>query len=72
MSIRHLFSFNYLLVFFYYEYSYGSKSYLHFIGAATNPNSLITVNYSRNTTNIDDIIASKSENSNVVKGRLLD
>jgi len=43
-----------------------------FKNAAINPNSLITVNYSRNTTNIDDIIASKSENSNVVKGILLD
>ena len=34
--------------------------------------SQITINYSNNTTNIDDIIATKSENSHVVKGSLLD
>ena len=43
-----------------------------FKDAANKEGSLITVNYSRNTTNIDDIIATKSDNSNVVKGRLLD
>ena len=46
--------------------------YYPFKNAATKEGSLITVNYSRNTTNIDDIISTKSENSNVVKGRLLD
>ncbi|MBR1386308.1 MAG: BsaA family SipW-dependent biofilm matrix protein [Bacilli bacterium] len=43
-----------------------------FTHAATNTGSLITVNYSRNTTNIDNIIATKSTSSNVVKGSLLD
>ena len=56
----------------YYENRYGSKNDVPFENTATTPNSLITVNYSKNTTNIDDIIATKSENSNVVKGKLLD
>ena len=43
-----------------------------FFEAATAEGSLITLNYSNNTTNIDDIIATKSDNSNVVKGNLLD
>ena len=40
--------------------------------AATSPGSGITVNYSSATTNIDDIIATKSSNSNIVKGVQLD
>jgi len=53
---------------------YGNPSsyYVAFTGAATTPGSGITVNYSSATTNIDDIIATKSGNSNVVKGSLLD
>ena len=47
---------------------YGSA----FSYAATKEGSGITVNYSSNTTNIDNIIATKSSNSNVVKGSLLD
>ncbi len=43
-----------------------------FEGAATKDDALITVNYSEVTTNIDNIIATKSDNSNVVKGELLD
>ena len=43
-----------------------------FSGAATATGSGITVNYSRNTTNIDNIIATKSANSNVVKGNRID
>ena len=42
-----------------------------FENAATNPSAQIIVNYSNNTTDIDSIIATKSENSNVVKGTLL-
>ena len=40
--------------------------------ASTKPGSGITVNYSSSTTNIDNIIATKSGNSNVVKGSILD
>lgn len=40
--------------------------------AATIEGSLIKVNYSRDVTNIDSIIATKSNNSNVIKGELLD
>ena len=40
--------------------------------AARMPGSGITVNYSSTTTNIDDIIATKSSDSNVVKGVQLD
>ena len=43
-----------------------------FYNAATDSNALITVNYSSAVTNIDDIIATKSSNSNVVKGVQLD
>ena len=43
-----------------------------FKNAATASGSLITVNYSSNTTNINNIIATKSSNSNVVKGVQLD
>ncbi|MBR1385425.1 MAG: BspA family leucine-rich repeat surface protein [Bacilli bacterium] len=42
-----------------------------FNNAATDSSALITVNYSSTTTNIDYIIATKSSNSNVVKGSLL-
>jgi hypothetical protein len=40
--------------------------------SATLPGSGITVNYSSNTTNIDNIIATKTSDSNVVKGVQLD
>ena len=44
-----------------------------FNNASKNQGSRIVVNYSSNTTNIDSIIATKSNNSsNVVKGSLLD
>ena len=43
-----------------------------FDGASTKTGSGITVNYSSTTTNIDAIIATKSSNSNVVKGSQLD
>ena len=43
-----------------------------FNGAATASGGLITVNYSSATTNIDNIIATKSSSSNVVKGVQLD
>jgi hypothetical protein len=43
-----------------------------FNGAATASEALITVNYKNTTTNIDNIIATKSSTSNVVKGSLLD
>ncbi len=43
-----------------------------FSSASTVSGSLITVNYSSTTTNIDSIIATKSSNSNVVKGVQLD
>ena len=39
-----------------------------FTGASTVSGSLITVNYSSTTTNIDNIIGTKSATSNVVKG----
>ena len=42
-----------------------------FYEAATANGSLITVNYSSATTNIDAIIATKSTNSNVVKGSVI-
>jgi len=48
------------------------KSYVGaFNNAATSPGSGITVNYTSDVTNIDDIIATKSSNSNVVKGSLI-
>ena len=40
--------------------------------AATSSYSEIIVNYSREVDNIDDIIATKSDNSNVIKGQLID
>ena len=43
-----------------------------FSNASVVSGSLITVNYSSNTTNIDSIIATKSASSNVVKGVLLE
>jgi uncharacterized repeat protein (TIGR02543 family) len=43
-----------------------------FYGASTKEDSGITVNYSSTTSNIDDIIATKSSDSNVVKGEQLD
>ena len=44
-----------------------------FANAATDSSALITVNYSNNTTtNIDSIIATKSNTSNVVKGSDID
>ena len=42
-----------------------------FDGAATEPGAQIIVNYSSNVTNIDNIIAAKSSNSNVVKGSVV-
>ena len=39
--------------------------------AATTSDSLITVNYTSSVTNIDNIVATKSSNSNVVKGSLI-
>ena len=42
-----------------------------FVGTSTKQGSGITVNYSSATTNIDNIIATKSNNSNVVKGAQL-
>ena len=50
--------------------SYGY--YEAFSGSAINTGSGITVNYSSAVTNIDSIIATKSNNSNVVKGTQLD
>ena len=53
--------------------SSGSSGYNRaFTNSATEPGSGITVNYSSTTTNIDAIIATKSSNSNVVKGVQLD
>jgi len=42
-----------------------------FYGAATAADSLITVNYKNDVTNIDNIIATKSSDSNVVKGSII-
>ena len=42
-----------------------------FVGVATEGAGLV-VNYSRNTTNIDAIIGTKSSDSNVTKGRQID
>ncbi len=42
-----------------------------FNSTSTTNNSEVIVNYSNNTTNIDRIIATKSSNSNVIKGSLL-
>lgn len=42
-----------------------------FHDSATSTGSLITVNYASTTTNIDNIIATKSATSNVVKGSVL-
>jgi len=42
-----------------------------FSNAASNPGALITVNYTAEVDNIDDIIAAKSSNSHVVKGSLI-
>jgi surface protein len=43
-----------------------------FSSAAIGEGSHLTINYSSNVTNIDNIIATKSDNSNVVKGSILD
>jgi hypothetical protein len=43
-----------------------------FVTSATVSGSQITVNYSRSTTRINNIINTKSSNSNVVKGVQLD
>ena len=43
-----------------------------FKGSASGSGAGITVNYASTTTNIDSIIATKSNNSNVVKGSQLD
>ena len=43
-----------------------------FTSAATASGALITVNYASTTTNIDNIIGTKSATSNVVKGVQLD
>ena len=53
---------------------YNNPSYYGkaFESAATVEGSGITVNYKSTTTNIDNIIATKSDNSNVVKGSQLD
>ena len=40
--------------------------------AATNHDASITVNYASEVDNIDDIIATKSDNSNIIKGQVLD
>ena len=51
----------------------GSNGYSEMLSeSALKPGSLIIVNYSSATTNIDDIIATKSSSSNVVKGIQLD
>lgn len=51
----------------------GSSGYNSaFSGAATKSGAQITVNYSSATTNIDNIVATKSSTSNVVKGSQLD
>ena len=51
----------------------GSPGYISmFASASTKSGSLITVNYSSATTNINDIIGTKSTSSNVVKGVQLD
>ena len=47
-------------------------SYDSAFSGATDSSALITVNYSSATTNIDNIIATKTSNSNVVKGSQLD
>ena len=53
-----------------YTMSYGYHEV--FSGSATVEGSGIVVNYTSNVTDIDDIIATKSSNSNVVKGVQLD
>ena len=47
-------------------------SYSDMFRYAATSGSGITVNYSSDTTSIDDIIATKSSNSNVVKGIQID
>jgi hypothetical protein len=42
-----------------------------FNGAASDSNALITVNYTSTVTNIDEIIATRYNNKNVVKGSLI-
>lgn len=44
---------------------------LLFMGAATSSGSGLTINYTSNVTNIDNIINTKSNNSNVTKGSLI-
>lgn len=43
-----------------------------FSGTSTIEGSGITIDYTPNVTNIDDIIATKSENSNITKGKLIE
>ena len=56
----------------YSSFTDATKYSLSFYYAATASDALITVNYSSATTNINNIIATKSSNSNVVKGVQLD
>ena len=53
-------------------YSNPTEYTFAFSYVAKTPGSLVTVNYSSDTTNIDSIIATKDSDSNVVKGSLLD
>ena len=46
--------------------------FVTFSGGATKPGAEIIVNYSNKVTNIDDIIATKSDNSNIIKGSIID
>ena len=49
-----------------------SSYYVTFYRAATRPNSGVIVNYDSSVTNIDNIINTKANTSNVVKGEQLD
>ena len=51
---------------------WGGTSLNAFFVTSTESGSGLTINYSKNTTNIDAIIATKSSNSNVVKGVQID
>jgi hypothetical protein len=53
-------------------YYTGNNGYLKtFLSSSTTNGALITVNYTAEVDNIDDIIATKAPNSNVVKGSLI-
>ena len=71
-NISSIFGFSFLAKATLNVYSNPSTYDAVFINAATANDALITVNYSSATTNIDSIIATKSSNSNVVKGVRLD